>query len=252
MENFNQLSMELSRLLSLAAAIVLSLVHLSAGRLEFLERIRRRGWLSFGSGISVAYVFLHLLPDLGERQGELLRSNLPAFVAVKDEVYLIALTGMLTFYGLERAMRAAEGVAATEEASHNSGMFWLHAASFAAYNATIGYLLVERAGNTLPGLLLFSVAMVLHFVTNDMGLRRQHRERYDASARWLLAGACLLGWVIGLATEVPEHFIAVPTAFLAGGVVLNVFKEELPPERDGAFVPFLIGVGVYAAILLSL
>jgi hypothetical protein len=41
-------------------------------------------------------------------------------------------------------------------------------------------------------------------------------------------------------------------AFLAGGVVLNVLKEELPDGRESRFLPFLAGPGACAALLLAL
>jgi hypothetical protein len=39
-------------------------------------------------------------------------------------------------------------------------------------------------------------------------------------------------------------------SFLAGGVVLNVLKEELPEERKSNFWAFLFGVVFYAGLLL--
>ncbi|WP_375262823.1 hypothetical protein [Palleronia sp.] len=41
-------------------------------------------------------------------------------------------------------------------------------------------------------------------------------------------------------------------AFLAGSVVLNVFKEELPDERESCLGAFLQGGVVQAALLLAL
>ncbi len=38
-------------------------------------------------------------------------------------------------------------------------------------------------------------------------------------------------------------------AFIGGGVVLNVFKEELPGERRARFLPFAAGAAAYAALL---
>ena len=40
-------------------------------------------------------------------------------------------------------------------------------------------------------------------------------------------------------------------AFLAGGVVLNVLKEELPAERDSNFAAFAVGATVFAGLLLG-
>ncbi|HWN44540.1 MAG TPA: hypothetical protein VNW71_20115 [Thermoanaerobaculia bacterium] len=46
--------------------------------------------------------------------------------------------------------------------------------------------------------------------------------------------------------------LALLFAFLAGGIVLNILKEELPSERESRFSAFALGAGSYAAILLLL
>jgi len=38
-------------------------------------------------------------------------------------------------------------------------------------------------------------------------------------------------------------------AVLAGGVILNVLKEELPEECRSRFTPFLLGAAAYAGLL---
>jgi hypothetical protein len=83
--------------------------------------------------------------------------------------------------------------------------------------------------------------MALHFVVNDHGLREQHKEAYLRTGRWMLAAAVLIGWVVALLTEISEVAIAMLTAFLAGGVVMNVLKEELPEERESRFWAFALG-----------
>lgn len=68
--------------------------------------------------------------------------------------------------------------------------------------------------------------------------------------RWFLAVAILVGWTVGLLTELSEAVTALLFVFLAGGVVLNVLKEELPKERRSRFWPFALGAAFYAALLL--
>ena len=46
----------------------LAAIHLYSGRMRFLDVLPRSRWLSVAGGISVAYVFVHLLPDLAEEQ----------------------------------------------------------------------------------------------------------------------------------------------------------------------------------------
>ena len=55
-------------LLSGLLAAGLAAVHLFSGRLRFLSVLPRSRWLSAAGGVSVAYVFVHLLPDLAEEQ----------------------------------------------------------------------------------------------------------------------------------------------------------------------------------------
>ena len=134
----------------------------------------------------------------------------------------------------------------------SSGVFWIHIASFAAYNALIGYLLVHREESGIKSLLFFSFAMALHFLVNDKGLRENHKQIYDRIGRWLLVAAIVVGWVIGIGTVIHQAAIAVLFAFLAGGIVLNVLKEELPEERESRFWAFALGAIGYAILLLAL
>ncbi len=94
--------------------------------------------------------------------------------------------------------------------------------------------------------------MALHFVVNDYGLREHHKQDYARIGRWVLVGALLLGWAVGLAGEISEAALAALLAFLAGGVILNVLKEELPEERESRYWAFALGAAAYAALLLAL
>lgn len=237
---------------SLAAVVCLAAVHVFAGKLRFLEGTPRSVWLSVAGGVSVAYVFVRLMPELGESQEVISELFGEAFAFLESHVYLVALAGLVVFYGLERAAISSRERVYETGGSTPRGVFWLHISSFAAYNFLIGYLLLHRLSPSLEALLLFAVAMALHFVVNDFGLREHHKALYARIGRWLLAGAVFLGWAVGAATEMPERFVAVPIAFLAGGVILNVLKEELPEERASRFWAFALGAVLYAALLLFL
>lgn len=50
------------------AAAAFAAIHFLVPRLRFLEGIPRSRWLSFAGGVAVAYVFMHLLPELAEHQ----------------------------------------------------------------------------------------------------------------------------------------------------------------------------------------
>ncbi len=241
-------------LISLVAVVALVVVHLFSGKLRFLEGSPRSVWLSMAGGVSVAYVFVHLLPELGEGQEVIAEAVGQDLSFLEKHVYLIALAGLAVFYGLERlaATSRRRQREAMRKDSTSAGVFWLHISSFALYNALIGYLLLHRLVSGLQALVLFSVAMALHFVVNDYGLREHHKDLYRRIGRWLISAAIFAGWLVGVVVELPEAAIAALTAFLAGGVVLNVLKEELPEERQSRFWAFALGAALYAALLLAL
>ena len=241
-------------LVALAAALLLAVVHLLAGKLRFLKVIPRSAWLSGASGVSVAYVFLHLLPELSAGEEKVRRAVGEVAGMEESHVFLVALVGLAVFYGLERlAIRSREGH--REEHGHDRttpGVFWIHIGSFAVYNALVGYLLVRGEREEISTLVLFTVALALHFVVNDYGLEEHHKEAYEGKGRWIVAAAVLAGWGVGALTRLPEVAPVLLMAFLGGGIVLNVLKEELPDERDSRFSAFLAGVAAYSVLLLAL
>ena len=99
-------------------------------------------------------------------------------------------------------------------------------------------------------LLLFSLAMTFYLFVLDNSLHTHHRKEYETVGRYILLTSVMAGWLLGLAVEVPETSIAIFFAFLAGGVILNVLKEELPSELESRYWAFLIGVVCYSAILV--
>jgi hypothetical protein len=262
--------------LSAIFALLLALIHVFGGRLRFLRVMPRSRWLSGASGVSVAYVFVHVLPDLADAQESVRRAAAGTAAAfLEHHVYLLALVGMMAFYGLERLAKrsraraagqpggdgsaeavgpAADGLvlAAQRRTATSPGVFWIHAVSFAVYNALIGYLLLHREVPGVLSLSTFFAAMATHFLVNDYGLREDHKGRYDRYGRWLLAAAVLVGWCVGASVEVHKAAVGMLFGFLAGGVVLNVLKEELPEERQSNFFAFAGGAIGYTALLLAM
>lgn len=235
---------------SLLFTVGFVLIHLTSKQMEFLKVEPRSKFLSFAGGISVAYVFMHLLPELGEYQ-EAFEGTLESVEFLESHIYIIALFGLAVFYGLEQLAKHSKRRGAekgTYKASAN--VFWIHIASFALYNAIIGYLLLRGEYQSEWGMVFYFIAMGIHFITNDKALRATHKDDYDRYGRWLLALSITVGWVIGAFTEINILVISILTAFIAGGVILNVMKEELPEERESSFPAFFSGMLGYTLLLL--
>ncbi len=106
----------------------------------------------------------------------------------------------------------------------------------------------EHQGLLACALLFF--ALMLHFTVNDHALRSHHKALYDLFGRWLLALAVIGGYLVGTVYMLNEASIAILWAFVAGGLILNVIKDELPQQRETSLSAFVTGMSGYAALLV--
>lgn len=222
--------------INIILALGLSLFHLLSGKLKFISKIPRSIWLSVAGGVSTAYVFLHLIPELAAGD-KLFKGNY---------VYLLALGGLVTFYGLDKF--AIEKRKAGQTKGREGGAFLVYITSYLIYNFIIGYVLVAEFSGA--ELYFFTLAMAFHFLVNDYSLRHHHRQLYHDKGRWLISLGIAAGAVVALVTTISHHIIAGGTAFVGGAVIMNALKEELPEEHENKFWAFLAGTAGYAAILV--
>ena len=232
-------------------AISFALIHLYSYRLKFLDVTPRSGWLSLSSGISVAYVFMHVLPDLSEAQ-ENLKSSTTLLGFLEHHVYIAAFLSMGTCYGLERMAKESREKNLSEGDGDvtEPGVFWLHMMLFTVYNLLLGYLLLHREETGIVNLVLYAVAIGTHLLVNDYGLRNNHKGAYRKTGRWILAAAIIAGWILGTNIDVSEAVLAIVFSLLAGSIILNVLKEELPEERQSRYWFFALGAAGYTLVLL--
>jgi zinc transporter ZupT len=224
----------------------LALVHLYAWRLLEIESRVKTHFLSFAGGTAIAYVFLHLIPELAEFH-EVLEERWEHFGLGEIAAYMGAVLGLVVFYGLEKLV--SDSKRKSTEGEHSKGVFWLHIGSFALYNFVIGHILAEH--NIESGLVawVFFIAMAFHFFTTDLDLYEEHGREYSKVGRWIVIAALVGGWAQGHFTEMSEATFASLFAFVAGGMIMNVMKEELPEAKESKFFTFLIGVVIYGLLL---
>ena len=99
--------------------------------------------------------------------------------------------------------------------------------------------------------LLFAVAMGLHIFASDNVLAEHFPVRLTRpmAVRARRRGAHRLGRRRRVQpTGIP--LINTLTAFLGGAILLNVFIDELPPERHSSFGWFVAGLVAYALLLI--
>jgi hypothetical protein len=245
-----------STLMTLGVALLFAGIFLFGGRAAYRPGQRGgRRFLSLAAGISVAYIFVHVLPTLHVIR-ELQRQSPNNFKMLFPEysVYLWTLAGFLVFYGLETM------VASPRQGPENRGgdgggaapwKPWMHMGGFALYTWILTYMMVWTGKGALA-LCLFAVAMGMHIFTIACSLSSHYHEVYDHRGAFLLALASLAGWASAMTLNLPDSLMLTLVAFVCGGVVVNAAIAELPKEREGRYWSFLTGATVYTVLLVIL
>jgi hypothetical protein len=209
----------------------------------------RRTIISFGAGMSSAYVFVHVMPELHGVRGAFVSSVSSPLPFEGMIIYFFALLGFLVFYGLDHLRTRFS----TTDGPQNSTMgFRLHLGGFAIYIWLISYLLVNKIEDNHYSITLYVIAMTFHFLTVNFSLQEEYAAQYNGTGRFVLAAISVFGWAVGLLITLPSYVLAALMAFVSGGIIMNSSLMELPSEKDGRFWPFLAGGIFYGLILLPL
>lgn len=226
---------------SLVAAIVLAAVYalrVGAGEDAVARRSDGRGLISAAAGVSVAYVFIDVLPELAAHNALLGKAGGVASLYAEQRIYVLVLASFVVMYGLQHIVLASrsrrhESLAREER----DPVYWLH-------------LLVERAARGTAPIVLYTLAMGIHFVIVNHALAEEHGAMYRRHGHLWLAGGVLAGWAAAALLPIDEVTFARLFALLAGGVVITSLRSELPDERTGRFWPFCLGAIAFAVLLI--
>lgn len=238
---------------SVLAVLALVTIHAGAGLVRRIPESIRPRVASAAAGISVAYIFLELLPSLTERQDVIVGSGL--LPGVERHVYLAALLGLVIAFWVETASRKSlrRSIESGQGSTTSRQTFWFSIAGFAVFNASVGYALADPFDPAVTPFWIFVIAMGLHFIANDESLVENHGFRYESVGRWVLVGSLLVGWFIGAVPrfEVSGAAMALVLSYIAGGTIMNIIRHELPQtEREADVLAFALGVLVYGAIVI--
>lgn len=241
-------------LLTLILALGLASIHVFSLKLTFLDGIPRNRFLSVAGGMAIAYVIIRILPAVAHYQvavEEYASNN--AIGLLKNHLYIVILISLIIFYGLERMAKISrmKGRKGNDQDRANPEIFWLHMGPFAFTNLLIGYLLIDQDKSGITSLLLFSLAMAFKFIVDDRGLHDNFKGLYDKTGRWILASAVMIGWAINYFADISDIGPGLLQAFVAGAIMLNVLKEELPETRESRYWAFALGSLFYAVLLLA-
>lgn len=223
------------------ALLVLAAIHLFANRTEILGWIWKKNFLSFAAGISFAYVFVDLLPELEKGLPVLKRSFGDLLPYLDRHTYVIALLGVLFYYGLH-----------TSSTGTSDRNFWVSLGGYSLFNFFVGASLSDSNNPEIQPLFLFTIAMGMHYFISDHNANEENFTLYNRKGRWILVLALFLGYIVGYLTSIPDTIVAIAVSFISGGVLLNVLRYELPKREQVGYYFFLTGSLIFTLIILTL
>ncbi len=248
-------------ILALIVALVFVFIHLSSPRIYGFSEHHKKGILSFSGGIAAAYVFLDLLPVIQKADPYLhilFNNNFFLILFLEKAIYGVAFLGFVTFFILEyvalnsREKRSKKNMKEMEDTSASRNVFYVHLGLTALVSMIICYSIPFEIKNTGLGIVLYTIALSLHFFTSDHAMEEHYQSLYVKYGRYALAFMPLIGWGLSLLFPERESEAYVLLAFIAGAVLFNVIKDEIPRLGTGKPVFFFLGATLYSIILLLL
>lgn len=232
---------------SFLCLIGLVAVHLTAFHVHRINPFLQARLLSAAGGVSIAYIFIDLLPKFCSGAATVEHAFEGLFPYLERHVYIMGLLGLLFAYTVQRAAASP-----TTTLSQMKRKFWGQVTAYAIFNAMIGYSLANKNDPDIQPIILFTIAVGLHYYINDYNLRESNPELYESEARYVIALGLIAGWVVGLFWQIPEAALAIILSFLSGGIMMNVFRHEIPADNPNNYTSFVFGAVTYACILLGI
>ena len=208
---------------------------------------QRQRWASVGGGAGLAYVFIHLLPELASGGSELsdvrgLIDYVPAPL-VEALLFLVALGSVLVVFSLNVLMKQREGA--------QPYAVWLELFNFAVINYLYAYSLPSLITTGVGYGVFFTVAISAHVLLTDRYAAEHRPQRFRRRNRWIGSAALVLGLLHAFVFHpVDALTLATATACLGGGLLMAVFLDELPDLQQARMPWLLAGCGGMGALLL--
>jgi len=141
-------------------SFLFALIFLFGNKLEGPLGFSRRRALSAAAGVSIAYVFVHMLPELSEAGRTFVEATAHRRLPTPElRVYVSALSGFVLFYGLEHLVKWSRvtGRKNSPDYGGSDPVFLLHIGGFALYGWLVSYLMVRSISETPIPILLYTL-----------------------------------------------------------------------------------------------
>ena len=242
-------------LLSLCGLTIMALGNIFIWKIQAYSVTRTHRWISFGTGASVAYVFVHVLPEIGIFQKKLLGyvGHNPHGGFLSNHLYLAALGGIFLFYlldYLESRFEYKESHLVFHN-THFKHVFFTELLVYLLYNILVAYMVTQRPGDGIISLILITFGLTLHFIVYNLRVAESYGDLYNKYFRWLTSAGLFLGWGLGVAVNIPMVVEVTLFSFVGGVITYIALKVECSHTENRAPFFFMAGILLYTLITLA-
>ncbi len=217
-------------------AAVLMLVHLFAPAMRPWLQNKQAVINAFGGGMAISYVFIHLLPEIGEG-----KEHLGFFT------FIIVLVGYLLFYLINAKgenNHAVPSVKTKTTYNINIAQYWVY-----SFILIVG--LPKDFSQSHMHIMLMTFAASLHIIHADYEIGEENPILFKKSGHYILATAPLAGifarWFLMPDSDLIVHSL---TSILAGALIYSMAKQDQNHVSNKVMVWFFAGILVYTGLLL--
>lgn len=225
---------EQQNVLPLVAIGLIAAAHI--GSVPLIRKIPETArWISdYSSGIGLGYVFLYLLPKMGDSTWYLAARSPESSEFLSYRLYLYMFFGFVCYYLID--FENSEGRDRTRRLA-------LNIAAFALYNGLIAIALLHLNRGHFVAYPIIAFAFGLHLFGVNYLLYKWHGDTISMWMRWVFVAALALGSIVGVSLKNGDHLVSVATALVGGVIIVMSIRIKLPAANLIGKRPFLLGAG---------
>ncbi len=212
-------------------ALVLGAAHVISPAI-FKRRKDPERQRAFAGGLSVAYVFLHLIPSLDV-----------SHKLVGGRIYFVALLGFVLFYALDVRYQPPRHT--------HPNKYHAYLGAFFLYDGLLVFTLGLNPPTTPLLTLVFAVAVALDVLATDLELEELYGARFVRAGRWVLFGGVATGYALNLVRRPNPLVVDILIAALAGFMMFHTFNGQLSKKKS-RFPAFVAGVATFCLLHIAL
>jgi len=214
--------------------VILAFIHYFNDDIVIRVHKYRNEIISLGAGVSIAYIFLILFPEL-YRTGE-----------VNHYVFIFLLFGFTIFHLAEKHIYQQKS---KEKILREKKI--VHSVAFFVYQFLLGITLYYiTLSGFMPGLLFF-IPIAFHSIMSNIALTEIHHYiKEKRPYRIILSSSTLLGIIVAEALKITTAGFSLVLSFIIGALVYIVIRDTMPKEQKSKSPYFLLGAGSMLLIIV--